>query len=43
MGKDNIITIVKNIVLDIIRKIDKWKYFLIECRHGEKELRKKIL
>lgn len=41
MEKDNIITIVKNIVLDIIRKIDKWKYFLIECRHGEKELRKK--
>ena len=41
MNKNIFISTIKNIILDTIRKIDKWQYFLIECRHGEKELRKK--
>ena len=41
MKNNIIISSVKNIVLSIIRKIDKWLYFLIECSHGEKVLKQK--
>ena len=38
MNKNIFIPTIKNIILDTIRKIDKWQYFLIECRHGKKKI-----